>query len=354
MRKRVQRLLGFMRASLFTLIIHGAIILFLVYGLFSEPEKMKAAGKPIQAVTISQAELDEKKQEEVRKLEELEAQRKAEEEEKKRLEEEAEKKQLEEQAEKKQLEEAEKKRLEEEERKKQEELKKKEEQQRRSRIKEDCVELVRQEDESGETNSELDDICEQEREQLVADKKAAEQKRIEEEERLQAEAEKKRLEEEERKQAEAEKKRKEQEAQKKAEEEKRRKAEEARIAEEQRQAELEMQAKLAEEQRQALAAQTEQEAENAFQAVAGRIKSLVENNWRRPAGSQVGLKAVFEISISSRGEVLDVQTVRSSGDKQFDRSADLAIKKASPLPIPTNPKYYEYFKVFQIEFSPDD
>jgi colicin import membrane protein len=53
------------------------------------------------------------------------------------------------------------------------------------------------------------------------------------------------------------------------------------------------------------------------------------------------------------GEVMDVEVVGSgSGDELFDRSAENAVRKASPLPIP--PELMEEFKpTFTFEFKPD-
>ena len=95
-------------------------------------------------------------------------------------------------------------------------------------------------------------------------------------------------------------------------------------------------------------------AANALSASAGRIRSAIEASWRRPGASLRGLKVVIEIRVGRNGEVQNARIVESSGDTRFDESAELAVKKASPLPIPNEPEYYDHIKEFRIEFNPDE
>ena len=350
-RQRLRNLGNWARAALFTLLIHGSILYLVFFGISFSQEKIKAAGKPVQAVVIDQSAIEKREQEKARKLEELERQRKAEEqklaEEKKRKEEEE-----------RQRKEEEKRQLEEVERKEQARKK-------RESILSNCEKLVLEEERSGKVNHDLDGLCEEERKRLADQRAAEKQKKAEQKKKQEAEAEKKRKAEEERKRKEAEekkrkeaeeKKRREEEARRKAEAEKKRKAEaeKKRKAEERRRAEQALQARLAAEQQARLAAQTEQAASDALSAAAGRIRAAIENNWRRPATSRQGLKAVILLRVGRSGDVQSVKIVRSSGDPFFDQSAEVAVKKASPLPIPTEPKYYEHIKEFQIEFNPDE
>ena len=342
-RQKLRNIVNWTRAALFTLLIHGGIIYLVFFGISFSQEKIKAAGKPVQAVVIDQAALEKLEQDKVRKLEELERQRKVEEEklaEEKRLKEEEEQKRKEE--EQRQLEEVERK----------EQARKK-----RESILSNCEKLVLEEEKSGEVNHDLDGLCEAERKALADQRAAEKKKKSEQKKQKEAEEEKKRKAEEEKKRkAEEEKKRKQAEAKKRKEEEARRKAEaeKKRKAEERKRAEKALQAQLAAEQQARLAAQTEQAAGNALSAAAGRIRAAIENNWRRPGTSRQGLKAVIQLRVGRNGDVQNVKIVSSSGDPFFDQSAEVAVKKASPLPIPTEPKYYEYIKEFNIEFNPDE
>ncbi len=335
----LRRLVAWIRSGLFTLILHGGILYLILFGLDLHQEKLEAKGKPMQAVVIHQQELEQKAEEKKRRQQEQERQRQAQEqqlaEEKKRKEEAA--------------------------------RKQEQERQRRQWVLSHCEKLVREEEQSGQPNHELDGLCDQEREalkQLRAEeeqqrrnaerqrKEEEEQKRKAEEEaakRRQEEQEAQRKAEQERRQAEAEKKRKEEEQQRKAEEERKRQAEEQRLLEERR-----LKAQLAEERQARLAAETEQAATNALEARAGRIKAAIEDNWRRPAKALLGLQVVIGLRVGRNGEVKEVRIVESSGDTQFDESAEIAVRKASPLPIPEESEYYEYIKEFQINFNPDE
>ena len=298
MNERFRRIAYSIRAGLFTIVIHGVLIAALVAGLwwpFSENKVERGSVKPIQAQAISSQDITEvvKQQENEQKKKQEEKQRVAEE-----LE--ALKKQQEE--EKKKLEELEVQR------KKQEE---------------DKIELEKQ-------------------------------KKLEEEKKKQEE-EKKRKEAEEKKKKEAEKKKLEEEKKKKEEEKKRKEAEKKRLEEEKRKKEAEAQAKRENELQEQLQRERNQtEAANALTALVDRIATAIENNWRRPLNSTQGLQATILVKVGRNGEVLSANVVKSSGDQYFDQSAEIAVQKASPLPFPTDPKYYEFINEFNLLFNPDD
>ena len=316
---------------MFTLIIHGGILYFIVFGISVHQEKLEAKGKPVQAVVVSQLELARKEEEKQRHLRELERQRQDEE---RHL------------AEEKQRQQA-------------EALKKEQARKRREFLLNHCEKLVLEEERAGEINHELDGLCDQERVALKKQRQEEERQRkelalkqkAEAERQRQAEAEKKRqLEEERRRQAEAEKKRQvEEEKRRQAEAEKKRQAEERRRLDEQK-----LKAQLQAEQEARLAAETEKAATDALSAAAGRIRAAIEANWRRPSTSLRGLKVVIGLRVGRNGEVKNARIVKSSGDVHFDESAELAVQKASPLPIPTEAEYYQYIKEFHIEFNPDE
>ena len=75
-------------------------------------------------------------------------------------------------------------------------------------------------------------------------------------------------------------------------------------------------------------------------------------NWNPPAGDFEGFSALFTIRVDREGNVTSVTMVRGSGNERFDDSAYNAIRKASPLPIPGEPRFYEYLKEFDFKFSP--
>ena len=95
------------------------------------------------------------------------------------------------------------------------------------------------------------------------------------------------------------------------------------------------------------------QAYSAIGALVGRIGAKVRENWNKPLGSMTGLETVISVKVQRTGEVVSVKVVKSSGDDFFDRSAENAVYKASPLPFPDEPRYYEFIKEFNFKFVPD-
>jgi len=99
--------------------------------------------------------------------------------------------------------------------------------------------------------------------------------------------------------------------------------------------------------------QDEQDAVSAFGAVAWAIQEQVRSNWNPRGGDFNGMSVSFTIRVDRDGNVTSVEMSRSSGNGRLDESAENAIFKASPLPIPTEARFYEYIKEFEFVFSPE-
>ncbi len=179
-------------------------------------------------------------------------------------------------------------------------------------------------------------------------KKAAEKKKKAEELKKKKAAEKKKKEEALKKKKAAEKKKK-AEAKRKAEEKKRKaEAEKKRKAREKQEREA-ADRKAAEEAR----ARDERDAGSALGALVGAIEEKVRNNWSLP-GEFTGLAVTISVKVTRTGEVTLAEVVRSSGNSLFDESAVTALMKASPLPFPEKPRYYEFIKEFHFVFRPQN
>ena len=215
-----------------------------------------------------------------------------------------------------------------------------------------AAEKKKAEDEKKRKEAEKKKKAEEEKKRKEAEKQ---KKEAEEEKKRQAEEKKKA--EEEKKRKEAEKKKKEAEAkaekERQAEEKKKAEQEKKRIEEEQKKKEAEAKA---EQERQAEAErqQNEQDAVSAFGAVAWAIQEQVRGNWNPPAGDFNGMSVSFTIRVDREGNVTSVKMSRSSGNARLDESAENAIYKASPLPIPSEARFYEYLKEFEFVFSPQN
>ncbi len=80
------------------------------------------------------------------------------------------------------------------------------------------------------------------------------------------------------------------------------------------------------------------------------IRNKVEAKWT-VLEVPYRLKTTVLVKIDISGEVKSANVTNSSGSEEFDRSVVLAILKASPLPVPLNPEFYNYIKEFQFSFS---
>ncbi|MBZ0095862.1 MAG: cell envelope integrity protein TolA [Sulfuricella sp.] len=161
---------------------------------------------------------------------------------------------------------------------------------------------------------------------------------------------------------------------KKKEKEKKRKEEEKKKAEAVKKAEAEKKLKdqVLKEQRDRLEA--EQEALNkqraaeaarqqmAAQAAAQRLMndaiSRISSHIRRfiimPPDVVGNPQAEFEVSLIPTGEVLNVKLSRSSGNPAYDNAVERAIRKASPLPLPTDPALVGRFRELKLKFRPNE
>jgi colicin import membrane protein len=117
--------------------------------------------------------------------------------------------------------------------------------------------------------------------------------------------------------------------------------------------------KQAEEKRQA-AAQAALEAAKKAQ-IAGEIdkyKALIINaigqQWILPENVDKNLSSQFRIRLAPSGTVLEVSLIRSSGDAILDRSAQTAIYKASPLPVPADPMAFDLFRDISLTVRPEN
>ena len=187
----------------------------------------------------------------------------------------------------------------------------------------------------------------------------------EEEARKKAEAEKHRL-------AELQKKQDEQQAQaealkRQATERKKKDAEkkelQKRAAAQERQQEEKRQQKLTEQSLQEQLAAEEKQRTDAVHAARAAsevdkytalIKQRVIHNWNHPVGVTKGLKCVVHVRLTPGGEVLSHTVVRSSGNALFDRSAEYAVYKAAPLPLPEDPSLFDNFREFEFRFIPEE
>ncbi|MCH9689313.1 MAG: cell envelope integrity protein TolA [Gammaproteobacteria bacterium] len=84
------------------------------------------------------------------------------------------------------------------------------------------------------------------------------------------------------------------------------------------------------------------------------ILGAIGQQWILPERVNTELSSRFKIKLAPNGAVLDVQLTRSSGDTVLDRSAQAAIYKASPLPIPSEPEMFNVFREIILTVRPEN
>ncbi|MDP3561483.1 MAG: cell envelope integrity protein TolA [Legionellaceae bacterium] len=82
------------------------------------------------------------------------------------------------------------------------------------------------------------------------------------------------------------------------------------------------------------------------------IINAISRQWILPENANSNMSSQFRIRLAPTGAVLDVSLTRSSGDAILDRSAQAAIFKASPLPVPTDPTTFDMFRDISLTVRP--
>lgn len=111
-------------------------------------------------------------------------------------------------------------------------------------------------------------------------------------------------------------------------------------------------------QRAAVEAARQQAAQAASQRQMNDAISRISSHIRRfiimPPDVAGNPQAEFEVSLIPTGEVLNVKLSRSSGNPAYDNAVERAIRKASPLPLPTDPSLVGRFRELKLKFRPNE
>lgn len=141
-------------------------------------------------------------------------------------------------------------------------------------------------------------------------------------------------------------------AEKKQQEEEQKKLQAAVLAEKQSALQQQLlQQQLTNEQQQVIQAQQLQGIIDQYRA---RILIAIKNQWAIPESAEQGMSCVFTIDLTPEGVVSHVQLVRGSGNTALDRAAEIAIYKASPLPVPKDPSAFNAFRHFTLKMVNQD
>jgi colicin import membrane protein len=114
----------------------------------------------------------------------------------------------------------------------------------------------------------------------------------------------------------------------------------------------------AEKRRQALQETMRAEIAAATSAEVGRFQDMIRSKIRRgivmPPDVPVNAVAEFKVTLLPGGMVMDVQLVKSSGNRAYDDVAERAIYKAQPLPLPTDVGLQKLFRELRLTIKPQE
>jgi len=84
------------------------------------------------------------------------------------------------------------------------------------------------------------------------------------------------------------------------------------------------------------------------------ILDAIGRRWILPENVDSTLSSQFHIRLAPDGAVLEVSLTKSSGDPILDRSAQTAIYKASPLPVPNDSDTFNVFRDITLTVRPQN
>jgi colicin import membrane protein len=97
-------------------------------------------------------------------------------------------------------------------------------------------------------------------------------------------------------------------------------------------------------------------AARANQAIVSKYMFLIQQHteakWNRPLSARPGMVTTLRITVLPGGEVANVIVDHSSGNAAFDASAEEAVRRASPLPVPDDATVFRNnFRSFRFDFK---
>lgn len=81
-----------------------------------------------------------------------------------------------------------------------------------------------------------------------------------------------------------------------------------------------------------------------------QIKTKITENLSFPKGSVGRSDAEYKVLVLPTGEVLTATLVKSSGSPAIDAAVESAILKSAPLPLPSIPSLFKYFRELRLSF----
>ena len=83
------------------------------------------------------------------------------------------------------------------------------------------------------------------------------------------------------------------------------------------------------------------------------VIQAIASQWIVPDGVDKNATCQLLVNIAPGGMVIDVQLLKSSGNSVLDRSAQTAVLKASPLPVPEIEELFASFRTIKLTVKPE-
>jgi colicin import membrane protein len=80
------------------------------------------------------------------------------------------------------------------------------------------------------------------------------------------------------------------------------------------------------------------------------VMRAIERQWNKPPSARPGVVCTVNITQAPTGTVLSVQAGECNGDEALRQSIEVAVKRASPLPTPEDPRLFE--RTVVLNFKP--
>lgn len=83
-----------------------------------------------------------------------------------------------------------------------------------------------------------------------------------------------------------------------------------------------------------------------------RIETIAMGQWIRPKNLKVKSPATLMVELGEDGDLIRVNTSKSSGDLSLDKSFEMAVRQAAPYTLPDDPNVAPYLRSFSLTLKP--
>ncbi|MEX2353281.1 MAG: cell envelope integrity protein TolA, partial [Gammaproteobacteria bacterium] len=101
-----------------------------------------------------------------------------------------------------------------------------------------------------------------------------------------------------------------------------------------------------------IAAEQDRQDQTVIGQYVGRIQAAITREFNT-AGLPGGMSCVLQIRMIPGGEVVQATIIKSSGSAVFDSRAEIAVKRASPLPVPDDQRVFGKMREIRLTFAPN-